>query len=405
MTAGAGLSDVKVVDLTQVVSGAVTTMLLADFGADVVKIEPPAGEPYRTAGHAIRTEHGETNLNILRFSRGKRSVTLNLKSDAGRAVFEALLADADVLVENFRAGVMERLGYSADRLREINDRLIYTSVSGNGHGDLFPSAADDPPTYAITAEALAGLMHLCGGGDGQPPQWMGFAMTDIFAGTLAFAGTLMALRERDRLGEGRRVDIAMLDAAVLMNDLSMTMYSVLGEVAGPGHYSLQAPWGPYRTQDGFVAIAVLSPGQWSALCTLVDRRDLADDPRLATGRDRAKHHDDLVRPAIEAWTATQTKQAASDALLAAGIAAAPVNTAADVSRLARLEERQMFVEIEEPVVGRRRLVGNPIKVEGLTRRSEPARVPRLGEHTEEVLSEVLGYSRDHISQLRSVGAL
>ncbi|MPZ73588.1 MAG: CoA transferase [Nitriliruptorales bacterium] len=405
VTAGAALRDVKVVDLTQIVSGAVTTMLLADFGADVVKIEPPDGEPYRSAGHAIQTERGLTNLNIMRFSRGKRSVTLNLKSQGGRDVFEQLLADADVLVENFRAGVLARLGYDAERLRALNPRLVYTTVSGFGHTDLYPSAGTDPPTYAITAEALGGLMHLCGGGGDDPPQWMGFAMTDIFAGTLAFAGTLMALRERDRTGRGRRVDIAMLDAAAMMNDLSMAMYSVLGEVAGPGQYSLQAPWGPYRTVDGFVAIAVLSPAQWTALCDLVGHPDLATDPRLTTGRDRAKHHDELVRPAIEDWTARQPKAAASDRLLARGIPSAPVNTAADVMNLQRLAERDMFIEVEEPVVGRKRLVGNPIKVEGLANRGESVRIPRLGEHTEEVLSEELGYSRELISQLRDVGAL
>lgn len=404
MPLGHELAGVKVIDLTQIVSGAVTTMLMADFGADVVKVEPPTGEPYRSAGHAIRGDGQETNLNILRFSRGKRSVTLNLKSPEGARVFERLVASGDVLVENFRAGVLARLGYDAERLRRINPRLIYTSVSGYGSTDLFPSTAADPPTYAITAEAAAGLMHLAGRGDGEPPQWMGFAMTDIFSGVLALSGILLALRERERTGVGRRVDIAMLDAALFMNDLPVAMASVLGEVAGPGRYALQAPWGPYRTTDGFVAIAVLTPRQWAALCDVVNRPDLADDERLLTGRDRSKHHDELVAPAIEAWTSQRTKGEAADALLARDVPAAAVNTAAEAMRLPRVGEREMLTDVEVPVLGRRRLVGNPIKLDGATRHEVAPRVPKLGEHTDEVLAG-LGCSSDEIAELRRVGAL
>lgn len=402
--AGAGLKDVKVIDLTQVVSGAVTTMLMADFGADVVKIEPPQGEPYRSSGHTIRSEEGETNLNILRFSRGKRSVTLNLKSPEGRRVFDRLIATGDVLVENFRGGVLAKLGYDTERLRELNPGLIYTSISGFGSNDIFPSDDGDPPTYAITAEAAAGLMHLAGRGEGDPPQWMGFAMTDIFAGALAFSGTLMALRDRESTGIGRRVDIGMFDAALFMNDLPIAMYSVLGEIAGPGQYALQAPWGPYRTSDGFVVIAALTARQWSALCEVIGRTELAHDDRLATGRDRSRRHDDLVRPAIEAWSRTLTKEEASAQLLARDVPSAPVNTAAEAVAQPRVGERDMLIEVEEPIVGRQRLVGNPIKLDGLPRRDTPPRVPQLGEHTNDVLTD-LGCTSDDIKELRRVGAL
>lgn len=386
-------AGLRVLDLTQVVSGAVTTMFLADFGADVIKVEPPGGEPYRRAGHPIRTPAGETNLNILRFSRGKRSVVLDLKSEDGRAAFDELVATADVLVENFRAGTLARLGYPWAALHDRNPRLIYTSVSGFGHdGDVLPSTQGDQPTYAITAEAMAGLMHLAADRDGRPV-WMGFAMTDIFSGALAFAGTLLALRERDRTGVGRRVDIAMFDAAVLMNDLAVAAYSVLGEVMGSGQYSLQAPWGPYAATDGWVCIAVLAERQWQALAQVIGRPDLATDSRLASGKDRAREHDDLVRPAIEQWTRQRSRAAAAAELSARGIPAAPVNDAADVVASPRLADRLMLRDTEDPVAGRFQTVGNPIKIDQHLPDPLPARIPALGEHTEEVLDEVFGPTR------------
>lgn len=363
------LEGLRVVDLTQVVSGAVATMLLADFGAEVVKVEPPGGEPYRRLGYPLRGG-GETNLNIVRFSRGKKSVVLDLKTDEGKEALAALLARADLLVENFRPGVLTRLGFGAERLRELNPRLVYATVSGNGHDDLLPSPYRDRPAYAILTEAVAGLMHLAADRDGTPV-WMGFAMADVFAGVLAFAGALLALRTRDETGEGRRVDVAMADAAMLMNDLPIAAYTLLGEVMGPGRYTLQAPWAAFPARDGHVAIAVLAEAEWAALCRLLERPDLAADERLATGRGRSRHFPELVEPA-----------------------AAPGRRRARARRPIESEHaaaRRMLLEVDEAALGCVRVVGNPIKVEGAERPELP-RVPALGEHTGEVLRE-LGLAR------------
>lgn len=398
------LDDLVVVDLTQVVSGAVTSMLMAEFGAQVIKVEPPEGEPYRNAGHPIRNEAGEeTNLNILRFSREKKSITLDLKSDGGREVLGELIRKADVLVENFRPGVMARLGFSRERLDELNPALIYTTVSGFGHDDLFEGPYRDRPAYAIVTEAMAGLTHLAGDGVG-PPVWMGFAMADIYGGTLAFAGTALALRERERTGRGGRVDISMYDGSVFMNDLAMTAYSALGTVMGAGQYTLQSPWGPFLTTDGHVVIAVLAPHQWKAVCEVIERPELADDERLATGRGRSEHHVDIVEPAIRAWTATRTKQECTDALLARGIPSSPVNTAAEVADCPQLAAREMLVDVHDPVAGALRLVGNPIKIEGQPGLAE-RRIPRLGQHTDEILGDLLGFEAERIGALAASGAL
>lgn len=397
------LEGVRVVDLTQIVSGAVTTMLMADFGADIIKLEPLEGEPYRNSGYPLRTAAGETNLNFLRFSRGKRSVAVDLKSPGGKDVLSRLVAQADVLVENFRPGVMQRLGFDHDALRTINPRLIYTSVSGFGHDELYPSPYGDRPAYAIITEAMAGLMYLAGDGKG-PPVWMGFAMADIFAGTLAFAGILLALRDREATGRGRRVDISMYDAALLMNDLPMTAYSVTGEVHGGGQYLLQSPWGPFETTDGYVVIAVLTQPQWEALCDVIGRPDLRDDERLRSGRDRSANHDELVAPAVRAWTAMKSKEECTRLLLELGVPAGPVNTSEEVYASPQASARKMLVDVDDPVMGQVRLVGNPIKMDDAPDPSG-SRTPRLGEHTREVLESLLGMAAHEIERLERQGAV
>jgi CoA:oxalate CoA-transferase len=391
-----------VVDLTQVVSGPVATMLLADLGASVVKIEPPGGEPYRRSGLPIETADGSTNLNFLRFSRGKKSVTLDLKSDEGRGVLERLVGCADVLVENFRPGVLERLGFSAERLAELNPRLVYASVSGYGHGDLFPAPYARRPAYAIVVEALAGLTHLAGERDG-PPTWMGFAMADIYAGTLAVAGISTALYARERSGHGGRVDISMYDGAVIMNDLAVATHAALGDVLDRGGYAFQSPWGPFAANDGWVVVAVLSEVEWHALCGVIDAAELADDARLQNGSARAERFTELVEPPISRWTATRSRLQCADELLAAGVPAAPVNSAVDLATCEQLLAREMLVDVDDPVVGSLRLVGNPIKLRGVPS-PEARSIPRLGEHTDEVLRDILGLEATEVEALRAAGA-
>jgi CoA:oxalate CoA-transferase len=394
------LAGITVIDLTQIVSGAVTSMMLADFGAEVIKVEPVGGETYRKAGYELHGPGGSTNINILRFSRGKKSVELDLKSERGTRLLERLVEQADVLVENFRPGVLARLGFSWSRLRELNPRLIYTSISGFGHEDVVPSPYRDQPAYAIIAEAMAGLTHLAGEKD-RPPAWMGFAMSDIFSGTCAFAGTLVALRDRDRTGEGTRVDVGMFDAALLMNDLPLAYESLVGETMGRGQYALQSPWGPFATTDGYIIIAVLNSREWAALCEAIERPDLAAHPDLATGLQRSKAHDTIVRPALEAWTVQRTRAEAVKTLQASRVPCAPVNTTADLVDDPHVAARQMQLVTETSELGPVQTIGNPIKVASSLVGQDPTRrLPRLGEHTDEVLRDRLGISDDELRRLR-----
>jgi CoA:oxalate CoA-transferase len=398
------LAGLRVLDLTQVVSGAVTTMLLADFGAEVIKVEPPDGEPYRSSGYALARGDAATNLNILRFTRGKKSVAIDLSSAGGGAVLRRLIASSDILVENFRPGVLARLGFDREALEAANPDLVYTTVSGFGHDDVYESPYRDRPAYAIVTEAMAGLMHLAGTADGRPV-WMGFAMADIFAGTLAFAGTLVALLDRRSGDRGRRVDISMYDGALLMNDLAIAMQSVVGETLGSGQYLLQSPWGPFEASDGHVAVAVLTERQWRSLCEVIGRPELAADPRLRTGRGRSQHHEAIVEPAVGEWCRGRMRHECTERLLAAGVPAAPVNTAQDVLRCPQAQARNMLVEVEAPVVGPVRLVGNPIKLDNRPADGAATRIPQLAEDTEDVLREVAGLSREEIDDLARSGAV
>lgn len=398
------LEGVTVLDLTQIVSGAVTSMMLADFGADVIKIEPVGGEAYREFGRPLHGDGGDTNINIMRFSRGKRSVELNLKSTEGPQILGQLITQSDILVENFRPGVLARLGFDWQRLHELNPRLIYTTVSGFGHDDVLPSPHRDLPAYAIIAEAMGGLTHLAGEAD-RPPAWMGFAMSDIFTGTCAFAGTLLALRDRERSGVGTRVDLAMFDTSLLMNDLPLAYQSLVGETMGRGQYLLQSPWGPFETSDGYVIVAVLNANEWAALCKVLDRPDLAADPNLQTGMQRSSAHETVVRPVIEAWTRLRTRDEATKTLQAAGVPSAPVNTAADLLDDPQVVARQMMQTAETPELGQVRLVGNPIKVASSPVGDTIPLIPSSGQHTDQVLRERLAANDEDLQRWRNNGII
>ncbi|WP_176955599.1 CaiB/BaiF CoA transferase family protein [Sinosporangium album] len=394
-----------VLDLTQVVSGAVSTMLMADFGATVIKVEPPGGEPYRKFGTPIRGEKGETNFNFLRWSRGKHSVVIDLKTEEGREVLWSLIDQSDVLVENFKAGTFESLGFSAARLRERNPRLVYSTVSGFGHGDLMKSVGSELPVYAIIAEAMAGITYLAADGDDQPV-WLGFAMADILSGVLAFTGTLLALRQRDQSADHPlRVDIAMHDSSLFMNDQAMLRYSLTEQVEPPGRkYSLQSPWGFYPAADGHFAIAVMTPAQWRGVCSVIGRADLADRADLQSGTDRSKLHDEVIEPAIHAWAKTRSKHEAVALLAQANVPCAPVNHAGDVFNSPEAQSRDMLVTVEDTHVGAFRQIGNPIKLAGVERQETP-RIRSLGEDTREILTRVLGMEADRITALQSAGVV
>lgn len=383
------LEGIVIVDLTHFAAGPYCTMLLADAGARVIKVEPPAGEIYRSEGPPLVAADARVAGSYqLRFNRHKESVVLDLKTRSGCGALEALTKRADVLVENFRPHTLDRLGLGYSRLRQLNERLIYATITGFGSGDVDPSPLINWPALAIVAEAMGGVMDRIGD-DGCGPHWTGVSAGDLYAGALATSGILMALLHRDRTGVGQHVDISMVDAMASLNERAVMSYGVTGVAPRAGEEHHLAPFGPFRTRDGHVVIGVIGDALWRRFCAAIGRPDLADDPRLADGIRRADHLESVLRPAIDDWLADRDKEAAAQALAEAGVPAAPVYDAGEVAESAHIKARRMLVDVELPGYGAFPVVASPIKLSADPTPAS-ARVALLGEHTASVLAELDG---------------
>jgi crotonobetainyl-CoA:carnitine CoA-transferase CaiB-like acyl-CoA transferase len=387
------------------VAGPYCTMMLADQGADVVKVERPGtGDTAREGAPILTGSDGRRQSGyFLRFNRNKRSVTLNLKSDAGREVFRALAARADVLVENFRPGFLEEMGLGYRRLSRDNPRLVYASITGFGSLEEFRGPYSDRPAYDIVAQAMGGLMHTCGQADG-PPTWLGVALGDIVSGMLAAYAITLALWQRERTGRGQYLDISMYDAMVALAERSVTAYSLTGQVLERGREPFIAPWGPFRCRDGWIALIVATEADWEKFCRAMGRTDLVGLPETSSGPARAAAMTGWLGEVVRGWCADRTVEEAVAALLAAGLPVGPVQTARDVYHCPHVQARRLLVDVPDPIVGSARLVGPPFKMSSSPHpRCEPA--PLLGEHTQAVLEEWLGYTPDRVASLRAEGAL
>jgi formyl-CoA transferase len=398
------LDDVVVLDLSQFAAGPYGTQFLADAGARVVKVEiPGTGEAYRHEGPPLPGGGPGAGTFFMRFNRNKESLAIDIRSAAGGRAFERLVKSADVLIENFKAGSLERLGFGWERLQEINPRLVYATITGYGHPDLLPSPLSHWPAFAITAEAMGGVMDMIGD-VGCQPHGSSVSAGDLVAGVEAVLGVMFALHQRERTGRGQRVDVAMADAMAALNERSVFSYNLTGEIPTRGAEKQIAPFGAFPTRDGHVAIGVIGPAVWRRFCTAIGRSDLADDPDLADGITRARHVETKLKPAIAAWLGAHTKLEAATILSEAGVPAAPVMNAKEVSESAHFRARQMLVEFDYPGVGAVRTVGSPIK---LSNNLPPAvrRPPGLGEHTDVVLAELAGLDVGEIAELRRQGAI
>jgi len=383
------LEGVTVLDLTQFAAGPYCTMLMADAGARVIKIEPPGGEPYRHAGPQLDGADGsKTGSYFLRFSRNKESVVLDLKDQQDLGRFLDLVAGADILVQNFRPETLTRLGIDYASLSAVNERLIYTSISGFGQPDVLPSPYSSWPAFAIVAEAMGGIMDQIGDAD-CPPHWSAVSLGDLYAGGMAVNGALMALWQRARTGRGQHVDISMVDCMMSLNERSIFRYALTGIVPWRGSPPSWAPFGAFRTGDGWIAIGVIGDAVWKKFCLAIEAPELLTDERLATGANRGKNGDALVTPAVEKWLTGRTSAEAAAILNQRGVPAAPVCSAKDVVESTHTAARHMLVEVEYPNFGAHSVVSSPIK---LSADPVPPRghIPALGEHTDAVLAEFAG---------------
>jgi len=369
------LRGLRVIDFTRVLAGPLCTMLLGDMGAEVIKIEDPRhGDDTRAWAPFV----GGWSTYYLSVNRNKKSVALDLKSETDRSTLEDLLRSADVVIENFRPGTLERLGFGPDRARALNPRLIYCSISG--YGTTGPRA--DEPGYDMVIQGESGLMDVTGFPETGPTK-VGVAITDCLAALYAVQGILLAHIHRERTGAGQFLDIALLDSAVSVLGLPVGIVAATGKSPGRlgnAHPSL-APYEPYPAADGYVVVAVANPRLWTRFCAAVGLEHLEHDARFSNNTDRLANREALDAIIRERFAA-QTVESLLERLGAAGVPCGRVRTIDQVLRDPQLAARQMLVDIaagDEQV----KVPGNPIKLSGVpVTGAEPP--PALGQHTEEI---------------------
>ncbi|MBJ8346949.1 CaiB/BaiF CoA-transferase family protein [Antrihabitans sp. YC2-6] len=390
---GGPLDGVRVVDLTHALAGPYATMLLADMGADVLKIETPAGDMSRLTGpfHVDDQERAFGGY-FQSVNRGKRSIVLDLKTEAGIAAFRKLVAEADVLVENFTAGVMERLGLSYESLSADNPRLIYAAVRGFGDARSGESPYLHWPAFDVVVQAMAGLMGITGTEDGNPIK-VGPGIGDIYPGTMLALGVTAALYETRGSGLGQFVDVAMYDAILALCERIIYQHSYTGSVPTPegNRHPLLSPFDILPAVDGWVAIAAPNDVRWRTLCGLIGRPDLAADPDLATNRLRVARRREVF-DCLADWTGVRTK-AEILAQLGGRVPVGDVRDAAEIMADPHVAARKMVIQLEHPGMSHTLAVaGQPMKFSGTP--AEPdRRAPLLDEHGADV--------REHLDQGRS----
>lgn len=397
------LTGIRVLAVEHFRMGPVGSMMLADAGAEVIKIEPPGtGEAGRNI--VVVNREGE-RLPLLSSSlcRNKKGLSLNLQHERGKELFRELVKRADIVWENMRPGVLDRLGIGYEALKEIAPSLIYVSVSGFGHRDIYESPYWDWPAFDHIGQALSGFMYTTGSED-SPPLYSSGIVGDTIGGIIAAYGALLALQMRERTGQGQHVDVAMYDAMLTLNNYRISIYSLTGSKPLRGTLPTSAPSGPYKTKSGHVVIIVVGDHLWPRFCRLIGREDLLDRPELSLGFKRAEHNETILRPIIEEWASDKTAREAAAFLMAGGIPAAPIQDVEDLFHCPHVKSRQMLVEVEDPEVGRVKHVGNPVKLSGVTE-PPPSPPPRVGEHNEEILGGLLGLTSAQIEELRRTGVI
>ncbi|MFH1639657.1 MAG: CoA transferase [Chloroflexota bacterium] len=392
------LEGIGVVDLTRVLSGPYCTMMLADMGADVIKIEIPGkGDDTRQWGPPFI--NGESAY-FLSINRNKKSLTLDLSKKEGKETLRALIAKNDVVVENFRNGVMGRLGFGYDEIKKINPRAIHCAISGFGRTG--PDA--DRPGYDVMVQAEGGVMSLTGEPDGLPMK-VGVSEADITAGLLALNGILLALIARGKSGRGQFVDIGMLDGQVAILTYQAGIYFATGESPprlGSKHPTI-APYEPVLTKDGYIILAVGNDSLWQRFCKLVKREGLITDERFATNAQRVSNHDVLLK-IVEEIMQAHGKKEWLELLKENGVPCGDIRSVKEVCTYPHVLAREMVVELSHPTAGNIKVTGVPIKLSATPGAVETP-PPTLGQHNEEILSSRLGFSREKIAQLEKDGVI
>jgi CoA:oxalate CoA-transferase len=390
------LSGITVLDLSHIYNGPYCTLLMALAGAEVIKIEPRGGENLRGRGSL-----GGVDLPFAMLNSNKKPMTLNLKTDKGRALFREMVAKADILVENFAPGVMDRLGLGPAALQEINPRLIYGSSSGYGKDGPYRNY----PAMDLAVQAMSGVINSTGHPD-QPPVKAGAALCDFFAGIHLYAAIMTALFDRERSGRGRVVEVSMQDATYCSLASNYGMLHARGDAApertGNRHGGLGvSPYNAYATLDGYIVINSPGDHHFRAILEVIGKTELMADPRLATRPARAENYE-IVDSIVEEWTRGQTKQAAAEAMLGAAVPCAPVRNLREVMADPNMHARGSLQYVDHPDLGRVVLPHTPLNFEGLARLPLQPSLP-VGACNEAIVTGLLGRSRAEFEALVAEG--
>ena len=392
------LEGITVIDLTRVLAGPYCTMFLADMGANVIKVEVPGkGDDTRTYAPSF---HGESAY-FINLNRNKRSLTLNLKSAKGKQILKDLVKKADILIENFRPGTMEKLGLGYDVLKEVNPKLVYGCISGFGQYGPY----HDRPGYDIVAQAMGGLMSITGWPGGSPTR-SGTAIGDVLAGLSLTIGVEAAYINAQKTGVGQMVDVALVDSVVSSLEVINQIYLASGRIPERigNRYEATAPYDSFRAKDGDMVIAAGNNKLFALLCGVMGKPELVDDPRFLNVPDRVENQA-ILKPIIEDWLKDYTIDEAVEIILASGCPAAPINTIDRIVADPHIAgAREMFVTLPHPTAGDMKICGNQIKLsETPVQFQRPA--PLLGQHEEEILHEMLGLNADEVKALKEEGVL
>ena len=392
------LVGLKVIDVSHIMAGPTCSMLLADMGADVIKVEKiPLGDDAR---HMVPPTISAESAAFLMMNRNKRGIALDLKTEAGRTVLSRLLKDADVLIENYRRGMMEQIGFGYDALHASNPKLIYCSISGFGRTGPYA----DRGGFDLVAQGMSGLMSITGEGPGRPPMKVGAPVTDITAGILGCVGILAALHARESSGQGQMVDTSLFEAGIIHTYWHSAMCFATGRAPGPmgTAHPLNAPYQAFPASDGWITVGAANQGNWLRLLEALGAPELRDDPRFSSNADRVRN-----LPALIAALTPLFKNRSSAEWLCrleqAGVPAGPVLDVGQMHADAQALAREMIVETVHPTVGHVKAIGLPIKFSDTPGRVHRA-APIFGQHTREVLRDH-GFSDTEIDRMSELGAI